>query len=423
MTITRHGSTHRRTRGGSLVRKKAPDASYIALAVLFLTAFTGYFKGTMLLQWVPVDPTLLATLALFTIVIARSLRWQPPTLKPASYVWFVLACLFGVLGATSLDGDLFKSYYLVGITLPAAWAGALLLSGHLAQLRWIRLTILAALIMAVIVTVDPSIDYTRAYGRLSGEGTSPISAARILLAGALGCVLVALHPGARLRAVYAAIGIGLALLAVQAGSKGPVASAVVALLVVVLSAKAYHGRRNLVIFSAVVLGGAIVLILRNSTSRGLTRIIEFFGGDTTDTARESLWSAALRIGIENPFGVGWGGFARNAGLGPESGNYPHNIFLEIFSEAGILALLAFFGFFVVCLHRLWSRSDSLVGAQIFALAIYWSLTAQVSSDINGNRATLIVLAVGLAATVPQPRMHASSGIDGDRDEAAPAQRE
>lgn len=381
----------------------APPASVLMLTVLFLVAFTGYLKGTLVLRWLPLDVTIPLVLALLAMVTWRYLRWSTPKVLLAPVIWFAIASLFGLVSTWTAGADLYKSAYLYLITIPAVWAAASLLSSDVALRRWALLTVAFSVLMAFAVLVDPNVDYGATYGRLTSQGTSPISAARILLAGSLLCITFALNRGTRFRFVHGIVAVILAVLALQAGSKGPVASAVLALALVVITARGYRGRRSNVIVAGAAAVGITAFLVRNSESRGISRIVAFFGDDSEDAARESLWSAAVQIAERAPLGVGWGQFAAQ----PEfpstfsSDAYVHNIYLETLSESGWIAFVALITFTAVCLRRLWRGSERLVGTQVYLLAVYWLLAAQVSGDINGNRSALMLLAAGLAVQVQQ----------------------
>ena len=103
-----------------------------------------------------------------------------------------------------------------------------------------------------------------------------------------------------------------------------------------------------------------------------------------DTGRLPLYRAALDTFIQNPaLGAGTGSFTV---LAPVSGvAYPHNLFLELAAELGIMGLVFSLGLvfvplgrFVFCRHP--AGDVSLAGA----LMIYCLVNAMVSGDVNSN---------------------------------------
>ena len=128
----------------------------------------------------------------------------------------------------------------------------------------------------------------------------------------------------------------------------------------------------------------------------------------TDDVRARLRADAIRLGLEHPFGVGWGDFAAHSKTAHEIANaqgvaYAHNAFAEAFAEGGLLALVAFLVVVVLALYRLQRRSGGPYEAVVLGTAVYWLLNAQVSSDLVGNRFMWISIAVGLASYV-DPRV-------------------
>jgi len=116
-----------------------------------------------------------------------------------------------------------------------------------------------------------------------------------------------------------------------------------------------------------------------------------------DTGRLPLYRAALETFVQNPaLGAGTGSFAA---LAPVSGvAYPHNLFLELAAELGVMGLLLSLGLVFIPLARLVlgrhpARDASLAGA----LMIYCLVNALVSSDVTGNFP--LWLAAGVTASL------------------------
>jgi O-antigen ligase len=65
-------------------------------------------------------------------------------------------------------------------------------------------------------------------------------------------------------------------------------------------------------------------------------------GNATAETRDIYYRFALEVFWRSPLlGVGWGGFAVAAGLTDTSGNWAHNLVLELLAETGIIGMLAF----------------------------------------------------------------------------------
>jgi O-antigen ligase len=86
-----------------------------------------------------------------------------------------------------------------------------------------------------------------------------------------------------------------------------------------------------------------------------------------DTGRTNLWSTTVDIIFAHPFGVGLGGWAHYARTAYET-PYPHNLFLEMWSEGGIvlgtLACVPLLLFFAVRRNIFWFVALCLFLAQL-----------------------------------------------------------
>ncbi|MFA7466643.1 MAG: O-antigen ligase family protein [Desulfotomaculaceae bacterium] len=123
--------------------------------------------------------------------------------------------------------------------------------------------------------------------------------------------------------------------------------------------------------------------------------IDLFSLD--DTGRLSFYQVALHAFIQNPaVGAGTGSFAA---LAPASGvAYPHNLFLELAAELGIIGLVLSLGLVFVPLGRLaFSRQQAGDAPLAGALMMYCLANAMVSGDVNGN--FLLWLAAGVTASL------------------------
>src|SRR4030066_74592 len=124
--------------------------------------------------------------------------------------------------------------------------------------------------------------------------------------------------------------------------------------------------------------------------------------------RVDMYTQALRTFLSFPYflsGTGIGGFIVSyAGFDDKRGIYPHNIFLEMASELGVLGLFAIF------LLIFWSLKDGFslfkrnqdsnstyLSLTLLALFIFLLLNSLVSGDINDNRilfASMALIQVG-----------------------------
>ncbi len=96
---------------------------------------------------------------------------------------------------------------------------------------------------------------------------------------------------------------------------------------------------------------AAAILVAVATPNLRYRLLLPFYGEKSAVSRLSLWETGWKGTKESPiFGLGLTGFAQNwqrlntdPGLAADSHNFPHNIFLNFWTETGILGLLSFMG--------------------------------------------------------------------------------
>lgn len=109
-------------------------------------------------------------------------------------------------------------------------------------------------------------------------------------------------------------------------------------------------------------------------------------GSSSNVGRTERYSLAWDLFSDNPLmGIGFGGFGDY--YRSESGNYAHNLFLEMASELGILGILwtvAYFTYLSIKSIKSFNYSNILATLYV-VLFSYMILNAMVSGDINDNR--------------------------------------
>jgi O-antigen ligase len=185
----------------------------------------------------------------------------------------------------------------------------------------------------------------------------------------------------------------VAITFVSSGSRGPVIGLVVALPSVLLwkAASPAMARRlawSLLAVGALAVVAVVALVPPEATQRSLS--IFQTTQETGDTSRIVLWGEAITAFSSNLthtlVGVGTGGYASLATTGA---NYPHNIFLEVGSELGVLGLLALAAFVisvVVRLLRMVAAGGENAGwsGLLLTLFVFSLVNAQFSGDIPYN---------------------------------------
>jgi O-antigen ligase len=149
----------------------------------------------------------------------------------------------------------------------------------------------------------------------------------------------------------------------------------------------------------VCLGVAMIVLLRNTelADRAIWMYeerIRTFGTQTTDMAgRAPLFTAAIDLGREHLFlGAGLSSFS--AVMGEDT--YPHNVVLEVFSEAGLIGLLLLASAIILGACRAVTNRDERGWAAVAALALTFT-ASQFSGDLYDSRGVFAFLLIALAS--------------------------
>lgn len=361
-------------------------------------AYVGYFKGAPIFEHVPIDPTaglaVACTCAFAHLAMGRSWRGRR-VVAAVLGLWLV----FGVAGVISLSShrSLTKVSELFSLTLLCALLPCFVLGGQRAR-RWLLgMTLACSIVMALAALVAPDPVAGGTFGRFSLDGSTTIGTARVIGAGVVVSALLALI-ATRARFFWCFLAIAGTAVTASVGSRGPLLSMLISVFVTVLLSRALGSRRLLKVAQVIAVGGVLIALAVASPSAATDRVRLFVLGDESDSGRQYLFSTAWHDAIEKPFGVGWGGFQVNhafGGIYPGQSIYPHNIVLEIAVEGGWLAVAVFLVFVAFSLRGLVRQSFTAEASALLGLGLYWLLVAQTSSDVNGNRMTWVMLALGL----------------------------
>ena len=220
----------------------------------------------------------------------------------------------------------------------------------------------------------------------------------------------------------------VAIAMIAAGSRGPVVAFVVGLAALLaLSATSPRARRRFAVLGAVFALVAIVVPLvvpSSSIGRALSTIVGSASG-LSSNGRSDLWSTAIASFSQHfAVGLGTGGFASLPSAVSAGVIYPHNLFLEVASELGIIGLVALVvivGGFLTRLAGLWRSTfdeDRLVATVLIALFLTALTNACISEAIYGNAEIWVWggLALGMGAQMSQgltaPRWRSASARAG-----------
>jgi O-antigen ligase len=367
------------------------------LALFSLYLVIGLFKNEAVVKALPVDATLLLGLLLALVCGMRlvSGRVRSVPYGFALTIAVVSLSLIVSLGWTTAHayGSQKVTNYLT-LTMLAIGAPFFLFETWDDLRRFFQWTVVVAVPVALLGLAHPSVDT----GRLAGDNT--IGTSRLLCTAALILVLGALAGVARWRIPAAALAAGFIAVAAAVGSRGPLLSFALA-LTVALSAWLLRVPRLVAPVLAIAAVSVAVVPFVSLPATSSARLSEA-ARDPVATFRSDdryfLVRQSFQLIDRYPIrGAGVGSFAT---VNPTD-KWPHNMFLELWAELGLAALLAVVAAVVWALAGLFrlawrlspqSREQGLV-YMLLAVFVFNLLAVQVSGNINDNRAFWGLLAI------------------------------
>jgi len=119
--------------------------------------------------------------------------------------------------------------------------------------------------------------------------------------------------------------------------------------------------------------------------------------DKSGEVRKEANIVALEETIRNPLGLGFGGFGQVYNFGSKTDRiYPHNVFLEVAAENGVLVGLLFVGIVLLALRRSYRVAvDHPDLRPFFAVLLFTVGESLASGEININRLLYGLMLIGL----------------------------
>jgi O-antigen ligase len=380
------------------------------LALFALYLVIGLFKEEAVVRSLPVD----ATLALGVLLaLACGVRLVTGRVRTVPYGFALTIAVVALSLVVSLGWTTAHSYgsqktttYLT-VTMLAIGAPFFLFERWEDLRRFFTWTVVVAVPVALLALANPSVDT----GRLAGDNT--IGTSRLLCIAALILVLGALGRS-RWRLPAVALAVSFIAVAAAVGSRGPILSFGLT-LAVTLAAWLLRVPRNVAPVLAIVAVSIAVVPFVSLPASSSQRLSEA-ARDPVATFRENdryfVVQQAFELIDRHPIrGAGVGAFTT---VNP-SAKWPHNMFLELWSELGLAALLVVAAAIVAALLGLFrlawrlpmdGREQGLVYI-LLAVFVFNVLAVQVSGNINDNRdfwgmlaIVSLVLAGGLGARDP-----------------------
>lgn len=297
---------------------------------------------------------------------------------------------------------------------------------HEEKYGWRTIYLLIALAVAVslytfVNLIQGLLTHTLLFSyRASFLEVNPISFAGWV--GVTNILLISIMPKIQQRRwrIFATLSIIIMTIAILVtNSRGPLASFILTILLILLI-KFKKIPKHKIFLLITTLGLLIVIIINlmppQLTSR-YTEVIEQEQSSQsvafyTVNTRLTFWLTSLRTATDSLknlfFGVGSGGFS-NALYGLDIRFYPHNIFMEVLCEFGLVGIILLVWHLIVIfkksirtyVSRLSYEQKTLIFAFLMA-AIFYLVAAQFSGDLNDNRRLWFFLGT-LVACISLPK--------------------
>jgi len=382
----------------------------LALLALFLDV--GLFKEQAFVKSLPVDATLALGVLLATVCAMRLAtgRVRPVPFGFALTITIVALSLTVSLAwtpAPAYGGE--KTTTFLTVTMLAIGAPFFLFERVDDLRRFFTWIVVVAVPVAILALTHPSGET----GRLAGDntiGTSRLlcTAALILLLGAVG--------RSRRRLPPAALAVGFIAIAAAVGSRGPILALVLALALALAAWLLRVPRKVAPVLAVAAVSLAVVPFVslpaasgERLSSAALDPVAAFREDD-----RYFVVQDAFQIIESHPIRGGGAGVFSTV----STARWPHNLFLELWSELGLVAMVTVAAAILIALVGLYRLAWRLPatgreqGLVYILLAVFFFnlLAVQVSGSINDNRdfwgmlaIAWLVVARGITAREPLGR--------------------
>jgi O-antigen ligase len=365
-------------------------------ALLALYLEIGLFKSQPAVSSLPVDATLALGILVALVCGVRLVtgRVRAPPFGFALTIAIVGLSLIASLFWTSApDYGASKTTTFLTVTMLAIGAPFFVFERWADLRRFFMWTVVIAVPVAILAITNPSTDT----GRLAGDNT--IGTSRLLCVASLVLLLGALG---RSRHRLPAVALAATFIAVAAavGSRGPIVSFALALAVTLTAWLLRVPRKAAPVLAIAAACVAVVpfVSLPASSSERISQAARDPVAAFREDDRSFLLKQAMQIVDDHPIrGGGVGAFST---VNPTA-KWPHNMFVELWAELGIFAVVVVAvasGAALVGLFRLaWLAPQYAIRQDLvyilLAVFAFNLMAVQVSGNINDNRAFWGILAI------------------------------
>lgn len=382
--------------GGLIVAGLGAILAPQLLLAVFLVA--GGLKAAPFLAGLPVDLTVLTAAGVLVAIGLRAFGPEGiPSLPTAAVLGVLIAALVSgsVLWAPDPSLALDKALRFQTFTMIAFFAPLFLLRSRDELKRLMVFVVLASLVVAV--TAVPGEHPNQPLTVAGGE--SEIELALYSSAGMVACVgYLMLVPGSPLRLLWLLPAGYLANTVLAAGSRGVLIGSILALTAIAVMAIA---RSRLKVVPVVVVAiAAVVSVVTFSqlTGPAAAKYAGLFQDDPAQTfgKRNFVVQDGIRIALDHPMGIGAGGYEAETGL-----VYPHNAFVEITAEQGIIGLGLLLALMAAAFWSSFRAPDGIRSPEtVLAIGLLIVLVADSMVSQSFTQFRLLWFALGLALALP-----------------------
>ncbi|MEN3036944.1 MAG: O-antigen ligase family protein [Candidatus Methanosuratincola petrocarbonis] len=384
----------------------APIISNIGVWFFALFLFAGYFKADDRLAFVQerIDITLLLLSISVLVFLYQMIRNSFNLLIPCGFIWSAL--LFLLLGAIFIAGLLHtqNTHYGLDKTMRfiflTGWAffGAVFFVTDFLSLKHFSWAVVA---ISTAMAIDALLSYSMGQVTfVTSLGSNYIALARATGLGLLTIVafLLPAKQNIAVRFVLCFLATLNLFAALASGARGPVIALIISMVLFFLLS--IHGFPRLRVERFVfklgvvaLLAGILLAVAGQELFPTLAYRYQILLTEVGDSAatRLSFYQVAFDQWAKSPL---WGGGTGQFGAavtGEDVRLYPHNIFLELGAETGLLGVLVFttlvchsFIKGLICMYK--RKSSFRISCRYLLVAFCFLLVnAMVSGDINDNR--------------------------------------
>lgn len=367
---------------------------WVAVFALTVLGFGNLILPAFVQNALPVDYIVLALVVLMLCVLFHVHSLVRNFTNVGTVVFFGFSLLPGMLVAPlNPYGELKVQGIFIALLLllvPLA-----LRSPSKAIRQLLRLIFGVALVLSLVI---PVFGGWAENGRYTLWGLSPIGTARMASLLALVSICYFLDRSGRMPQrvlLLACASLGV-FATVFTGSRGPLLSLTLAVVAVLLTALFRRKANGWAVAALSTVAATVFMVISQSSVVGADRVLT---GD--DSGRFSIYLETIEVAVASPSGVGWGNLAAYLPALPTTDGYslhPHNIFLEVAVEGGLIALVGLLALVLVATRSVISAAakNVAVAPAVLALLVFALANAQFSSDVIGNRMLWLVIGLALA---------------------------